>query len=267
MTEKPNAVRSIAAGLTAPVLFFMLCVFYPTPDITRMPAVFSDGPTVFSMPSFDTPSDAEARKSAFFHFLRPIIDSENRRIQTIRNTVTALAARGADQPLTPQEILWLTVLAEQYGLKPADAHAPSLFARLLKRVDTVPASLALAQAANESGWGSSRFARKGNNLFGQWTWAKGTGMVPKYRDRDKSHEVAKFTSINESVRSYIHNLNTHPGYRSFRALRQTMRSEGAPLSALALAEGLQSYSSKGKTYIKHIRTIIRDNEKHLNIQG
>lgn len=267
MTEKPSAVRSIAAGLMVTAFFFVLCRLYPTPEITRMPAVFSEGRTVFSMPSFGVLSDVEIRKAAFFNVLRPVIDSENQRIQTIRDTITTLSDRNPDQPLNPRESLWLTVTADHYGLKSSGIHDPELFARLLKRVDTVPASLALAQAAIESGWGSSRFARTGNNLFGQWTWTKGAGMVPKYRDQGKSHEVARFASINESVRSYMHNLNSHSGYRSFRALRQTMRDDGSPLSGLDLAEGLEKYSSKGKTYIKHIRSIILNNEKHLNIQG
>jgi Bax protein len=267
MTDKPNAGRSIAAGLVVSALFFILCRLYPTPEITRTPAGFSEGRTVFSLPSFAVHSDVEKRKAAFFDVLRPVIVSENQRIQALRDTITTLCDRSPDQPLDPRESLWLTVMADHYGLESSENHDPELFARLIKRVDTVPVSLALAQAAIESGWGSSRFARTGNNLFGQWTWAKGTGMVPKYRDQGKSHEVARFMSINESVRSYMHNLNTHTGYRSFRNLRQTMRNEETPLSGLVLAEGLESYSSKGKTYIKQIRSIIINNEKHMNIQG
>lgn len=132
--------------------------------------------------------------------------------------------------------------------------------RLLRRVDIVPPSLALAQAANESAWGTSRFAREGNNLFGQWCYTPGCGLVPMRRELGGRHEVKRFDWPYDSVASYVHNLNTHPAYRGFRQTRESLQDESQTLSGLALLDGLRSYSERGPEYLTAIRNIIVKND-------
>ncbi|HOP17854.1 MAG TPA: glucosaminidase domain-containing protein, partial [Gammaproteobacteria bacterium] len=145
-----------------------------------------------------------------------------------------------------------TYRVEGNPLKDADARAT-----LISRVDSVPASLALAQAANESAWGKSRFAREGNNLFGIWTYDEDKGIVPLRRAPGKKHLVRKFDSIGDSVRYYLHTLNSHPAYASLREIRAGMRANGQALDALMLAGGLTNYSARGEQYVELIRDMIR----------
>ena len=133
------------------------------------------------------------------------------------------------------------------------------FTGLRHKLDVIPPSLILAQAANESAWGTSRFATKGNNLFGQWCFSKGCGLVPRGRAEGASHEVAKFSSPYRSVRAYIQNLNRHPTYQLLRDVRLEDRRDNAPLSGLELAEGLLGYSERGEEYIEEIRAMIHYN--------
>jgi uncharacterized FlgJ-related protein len=132
-------------------------------------------------------------------------------------------------------------------------------AALLQRVDTLPVSLVLAQAAIESGWGTSRFAREGNNLFGQWCFDPGCGLVPAARRTGARHEVAAYASVNDSIDAYLLNINTHSAYRDLRELRARARAEGREPTGLELATGLRSYSERGELYVQDVRSIIRGN--------
>lgn len=132
--------------------------------------------------------------------------------------------------------------------------------RLLRRVDVIPVKLVLAQAANESAWGTSRFAREGNNLFGQWCFTKGCGMVPIRRAEGASHEVALFTTPAASVRAYMLNLNSGGAYEHFRKIRIGLKRMNKPQSAIVLAAGLEKYSERGRDYVRSIRDMIRGNE-------
>ena len=142
---------------------------------------------------------------------------------------------------------------ENFGGTPAE------WETLLRRVDVVPPSLALAQAANESAWGTSRFARDGNNYFGQWCFEQGCGLVPKRRDEGRAHEVATFSSPVESVERYMANLNTHDAYRPLRERREQLRESEAPITGIQLAAGLEKYSERGEEYIAELRSMIRFN--------
>jgi Bax protein len=126
-------------------------------------------------------------------------------------------------------------------------------------VDVVPVSLALAQAAIESGWGTSRFARQGNAIFGQWTSQDGKGLVPSARPEGKTHKVRSFDRLSESVEAYLLNLNTHRAYRDFRTLRQQSRNSGERPKGEVLATGLEAYSEKGEEYVDLLRDMIRVN--------
>jgi Bax protein len=209
------------------------------------------------MPDFTAYEAGPERKSQFFEFMRPLIREENARILEQRERLQALADEGEVGWLDRR---WLRGLAEDYGLEAEEYEDDTLMAALLRRVDAVPVSLALAQAAKESGWGTSRFARKGYNLFGQWCYEPGCGLVPRSRGEGRSHEVRAFDSPRDSVASYLRNINTHPGYRELRRARAGLRAAGRPLSGLVLAEQLHRYSERGEAYVQEIKGLIRYND-------
>lgn len=206
-------------------------------------------------PDFTTMPAGDARKSAFVDFLVPIIEAQNAWRQQDRRRLEAL------QPdaLSSEEIAWLQELAGRYELDPEQSRS-ELIARLLTHVDAIPPSLALAQAAKESGWGTSRFATEGNNFFGERCWEAGCGIVPDERSDAGSFEVRRFESVEASVSSYMRNINTHPDYAPLRESRARMRSRNEPLSGTELAELLGPYSERRESYTQDIRTMIEQNE-------
>jgi Bax protein len=156
--------------------------------------------------------------------------------------------------IAAKDRLWLAVMADRYRTKRGDIFM------LLDRVDVVPPSMALAQAAEESGWGTSRFAREGNAIFGQWTFSEIGDLVPHKRDAGKKHRIRSFSSLLNSVRAYVYNLNGHLAYREFRSLRAQMRAGGKTLEGVVLIGKLLGYSQKGQKYVDVIREIIRFNK-------
>lgn len=217
-------------------------------------------PGRLELPDFGRIERVEERKSAFFEFLAPIVAAENRRVLAQRERLLTLAEKlEANQRLSPLHRRWMRELAAEYELEwPGESRAQTV-SELLRRIDTVPLPLALVQAAKESGWGLSRFAREGNNLFGQWCYSPGCGIVPAQRAAGASHEVAAFDSVRESVRRYVNNLNTHESYRPLRELRQAERLAGNAPSALTLADGLILYSERREAYVEDIKAILRAN--------
>ena len=217
------------------------------------------------LPDFGAIEQVAERKQAFFEYMTPLVETENGRIQKERRQLLKIAGRLAnDRQPSILDRNRLAHLAVKYDLSwPVDDWSEAL-STLLRRVDTVPAGLVLAQAAEESGWGRSRFARQGNNLFGHWCYARGCGIVPAGRDTGAAHEVAAFDSVRDSVQRYLYNLNTHPAYRPFRQLRQAERQAGHEPRALVLAAGLGNYSQRGENYVADIRSIIRTNERLID---
>ncbi len=218
----------------------------------------TDVPRVFlaKLPD-DLPSvhEVELRKTAFFKTILPLVLNENERIAKDRQRLQRLKARqalGYDMPAADR--LWLAVLAERYRMKNDD------LGELLRRVDVIPVSLAIAQAAEESGWGTSRFAQTGNALFGQWTVASDIGIVPEDREEGMTHKIKAFDNLAQSVAAYMRNLNTHRAYREFRAKRVTQRTWGDPLDGRALAGTLLRYSERGEKYVRSLRTIMDAND-------
>lgn len=198
--------------------------------------------------------DATARKAIFFQTILPLILHINEEILADRRRLWQLRHHlRLGERLNATDRLWLAVMAERYRVKRGDVDA------LLNRVDIVPVSLALAQSAEESGWGTSRFGRDGNALFGMWTTARDGGMTPLRRDQGKTHKVKAYGSLLESVRSYVRNLNRHGAYRQFRRARARMRRAGAPLEGAVLAGELAGYAQRGADYVAAIRTIIKAN--------
>jgi len=199
------------------------------------------------------------RKAVFFLSLLPMVLIVNDEILAQREFLLELDRKLArHQALGAMEEKRFASLANEYGLKKFEFGRLDI-GRLLDRVDQVPPSLVLAQAANESGWGTSRFALQANNLFGQWTFTPGTGLVPEGRPKGETYEVRLFDNLLDSVRSYMKNLNTHPAYRSFRQLRRELREQGAPLKGIHLAQGLKNYSIRRDEYVKEIVDLIRTN--------
>lgn len=213
------------------------------------------------LPDFKKYEDAGKRKKKFFDFMRPIIEAENQRVMAQRNFVKkSLGAYKLGWTMTEERLNRLEKLAVQYRVKNADFQSRETYKKLLMRIDKVPVSLALIQAANESAWGTSYFAREGNNMFGQWCFTGGCGLVPRNRPEGAKHEVAVYPSVAHSVRAYIHNLNTHRAYSHFRNLRYELRQNNKPLDGDYLAPGLQRYSSKGMEYVSIIRSMLKSND-------
>jgi Bax protein len=197
----------------------------------------------------------DTRKRVFLRAILPLVLKVNEGILLERGRLLALRQRAeAGRDFTPAARIWLEDLARRYGVETLD------FDELLTRVDAVPPALALAQAAEESGWGTSRFALEGNAPFGQWTWDPENGIVPSKRDNGKSHLVRVYDHLLDGVQAYSLNLNTHAAYRGFRKMRADMRRTGHELDGYALAGTLTRYSERGAAYIESIRTIMRIND-------
>ena len=203
-------------------------------------------------------------KKRFLEGLIPLIRQENERILTLRSELGRLLARlDAGQTVSERESQRLEKLARHYRVEGNVLKQSEARSELLDRIDIIPVSLALAQAATESAWGKSRFAREANNLFGIWTYDESKGLVPKRREAGKTHLVRKFDSRGESVRYYMHNLNTHPAYKALRRIRAEHRRRGESLDGMDLAEGLERYSAKGREYIEMIQRMIKQNSLAL----
>lgn len=196
--------------------------------------------------------DVKDKKKRFFDFMRPIVNDENNRILALREKL--MAARK-----NKNQASFVAQTADDYSVD-WDAGKDN-WDKLLQRVDGVALELVLAQSANESAWGQSRFAKKGSNYFGQWCYKKGCGLVPKRRDKGTKHEVAKFSSVNKSVRSYLKNINTGRVYVPLRQVREKNREAGKKPNAIAQAGGLIKYSQRREAYVKEIRAMIRYNQK------
>ena len=202
-------------------------------------------------------TDVKKKKALFFRALLPIVLAENEKVAELRRHIQQLLKKGVTQ-LDAAERRWLETIAQQHKVK-GDITDAQWQRKLLRRVDVVPPALVLAQAANESAWGTSRFARQGNNLFGQWTYRQSEGIVPLGRPEGETYAVRAFTSIDASVRGYIQNINSNAAYAELRRLRQQMRDNGEALDSHVLATGLMAYSARGEEYIAELQAMMRSN--------
>lgn len=198
----------------------------------------------------------EVRKSLFFRALLPLVMQVNGEIAMQRDRLIALR----DHPdMSRRDRDWLNRTAGRY--RALDAETGKIdWDLLLRRVDLVPPSLALAQGALESGWGRSRFARQGNALFGQWTWTEGEGIVPKDREEGKTHAVKSFRNLLASVRGYMTNLNTAGPYTRLRKAREKLAKAGKAVTGHELAGHLDKYSEEGALYVRKVRDMISVNK-------
>ena len=191
----------------------------------------------------------KAKKETFLQIVLPLVVAENEKIETDRNYLLKVI-RDND---SDEKLQWLKRKFKEYKVKDGDIN------ELIEKVDIVPTSIALAQAAKESGWGTSRFALEGNAIFGQWTW-DGVGIEPLDKSNDQSHKILKFPILRASVKAYITNLNTHPSYKSFREKRLMLRQNNKALSGIDLIHELANYAETGKEYTRILEQIIEQND-------
>jgi len=203
------------------------------------------------------------RKATFIRFTLPLIQRANELILRDRDRVLDLNRRTErGWALSPADTAWLAFITERYGMKKKNIRG------LLARVDIIPPSLAIAQAAEESGWGTSRFATEGNALFGQRIYRRGDkGMIPHKRPKGKSFKVRAFAQLIDGVKAYVHNLNSHFAYEKFREQRAELRAKKRDIDGYLLAGTLTRYSERGHDYVDSIRSIMRENALGLFDSG
>jgi len=213
-----------------------------------------------SLPDFTDHKNTKEKKAAFFGYLLPKVQAVNVEILDDRKRLLKIRDQLSDSDSAGFfDDRFLKKMARYYSFKNIPEKVNRAFAiMVLKRVDVISPSLVLAQAANESGWGTSRFARKGNNLFGMHA-TDGSGMVPKRRGKGQIFTVAAYDTPQDSLDAYIHNLNTKGSYRQLRQIRATLRSRNQTISAYALANGLMNYSERGSAYINELQSMISSN--------
>ena len=189
------------------------------------------------------------KKETFLQILLPLVVAENEKIKKDRKYLFEILKDNASKKNT----IWINKKYKEYRVSNKNID------ELIEKIDIIPTSVALAQAAKESGWGTSRFALEGNAIFGQWTW-NGVGMAPLDKDEDQKHKILKFPLLRASVKAYITNLNTHPGYKKFRKKRLKLRAKNKNLSGLDLIHELDNYAQTGKEYTKVLEQIIKQND-------
>ena len=189
------------------------------------------------------------RKELFIQIILPLVIKENNNIKLDRKKLFSILNKSKN---TKKEKVWLNSKFKQYGVVNKD------LSTLKIRMDEVPVSMAIAQAAKETGWGTSRFAQEGNALFGQWTWS-GVGIKPAAADYGSTHKIMKFKVLQASVRAYKRNLNTHFSYKNFRIARAELRDKEKKLDSIILSEHLDKYAETGKEYVRVLQQIIKQN--------
>ena len=194
--------------------------------------------------------NTKERKELFIQIILPLVIKENNNIKLDRIKLFGVLNKSKN---TNNEKNWLEKKFKQYGVTNKD------LSTLKIRLDEIPISMAIAQAAKETGWGTSRFAQEGNALFGQWTWT-GEGIKPAGADDDSTHKVMKFKVLQASVKAYHRNLNTHSSYKEFRSARAQLRDEGKELDSSILTKYLDRYAETGKEYVKILQQIINQNQ-------
>ncbi len=197
----------------------------------------------------NTLGNTKQKRELFIKIILPLILDENLKITEDREKLFKILSKNFN---TVGERVWLKRRFKQYKIEDGD------LAKLKMRMDIIPVSIAIAQAANESGWGTSRFALEGNALFGQWTWSK-KGISPKKKDKNKTHKVLQFQVLKASVKAYKNNLNTHNAYKEFREARAQLRQDNKEIIGTELTKYLERYASIGEKYVLILDDIIRKN--------
>lgn len=219
-----------------------------------------------ALPNFSSIDNSTERKREFISFMAPLIKQENDSLRSLRMKIKQLyVSYQLGHNIPSNKIEWLANLAKEYRVKETNFPSEESFRALLLHVDIIPVELALAQAANESAWGTSFFARKGNNIFGKWCFSKGCGIVPRSRAEGSHHEVKAYSSVSASVEDYLHHLNSHPAYKQLRVLRYEQRKQGQQPEGYHIALGLQKYSAIGMKYVNILRSIMNKNQELMDV--
>ncbi|WP_440876843.1 glucosaminidase domain-containing protein [Thalassotalea sp. PLHSN55] len=215
------------------------------------------------LPDFRSIVDVKEKKRQFFAFIRPSVEQENDKILELREQLLTIVDKlSLEDPLSEHETALLKTNAKKYKVSGQYSQLYQAHQLLLK-VDIIPTELVLVQAANESAWGTSRFARIGLNYFGIWCYRKGCGMVPSGRNEGARHEVAAFDSVDHAVERYLFNINTNNAYQVFRTIRAQLRSNEEELAPEILATGLLPYSERGIDYVLELTEMIRHNQDYF----
>ena len=274
--SKSSASKSLALKVTALALVGSISLVGPMlyqqeEERRRAGQVAQDSEQKFgdlsvpsNKPDFAAIEDVNEKKDTFFSYLRPSINIENKRITKERAFLTKLSETGLSN-VDSEDASYAKQLGKLYSLPvPSSGLDDAWLKKMLNRVNVLPEALVLTQAANESAWGTSRFATKANNYFGHWCYTKGCGLVPLQRNEGSSHEVATFSSSQESVHRYFMNLNRNRAYADLRAIRAKLAAKGDDLlttqTATELSNGLLKYSERGSDYVTDLQAMIRHNE-------
>ncbi len=259
--------KSIRTRLWVGTVTFIAVLAFFYPFILPPSKVVEPGAEVenteYPIPDFSQYQRVTDKKKAFFEYLKPEIEKQNQNILMQRSTLLMLREKVSDgEIISASQLQSLNEICTTYRVECADL-TKDVFSELLLKVDIIPFELVLVQAANESAWGTSRFARQGYNFFGLWCFRTGCGFVPRQRDAGTHHEVAKFSSLEQGVSRYLNNLNRHYAYQELRVIRATLRDTQQPVTAEALMDGLLSYSERGQAYIEELQAMIRVNRKYM----
>ncbi|MDG4718564.1 MULTISPECIES: glucosaminidase domain-containing protein [Thalassospira] len=247
--KKPKPVYRRGPEVAALNQYFK-SIGYDLSDVTEVPRVY-----IKRVPKgLGELASVDERKMLFLRIMLPLAMRVNEEIITRRDRLMAIQAKGiSGTPVSAADQQWVEQLMKRYRVTDGGMTA------LLERIDVIPASLILAQSAEESGWGTSRFVRTGNALFGQWAWGDDEGIVPEDREEGKTHVIKAFGSLMDSVRAYARNINSHPAYQDLRQRRASMRTEGQLINGWDLAETLTKYSERGPEYVDSLHAIMRAN--------
>lgn len=263
------AVTLLVLGLIAPFTFLTLekgIEQKPPVPVKVVPKVVKKVEQPLhdvKLPNFAEIRDVKEKKRQFFAFIKPAVLDENNRILALRDDIERLIAQlTLEQPFSAQDLALVAHLVKKYKVSKKFSLLTQLY-ELQVKVDVIPPALILVQAANESAWGTSRFARIGLNFFGVWCYKKGCGMVPGSRDTGAKHEVAAYSSIKQGVARYVHNINTNSAYIVFRTIRSQLREQNQPLAPEILATGLIPYSERGTDYVLELTEMIRHNRQYF----
>jgi Bax protein len=264
-------ISALVIGLVAPFTFLKPTLNPPPLVVNKVvPVVVVKEKVVeqplhdVNIPNFSSIRDVKAKKRQFFQYIYPAIVKENGNLLALRlEVLTMIEVLFLEENLLDEQQALLDRLIKKYKVSKKYSLLQQLN-ELRLRIDVVPIELALVQAANESAWGTSRFARIGLNFFGMWCYKKGCGMVPSGRDTGAKHEVAAFNSIEHGVQRYLHNINTNHAYGVFRTIRGQLRAQKQPLSPQILATGLMRYSIRGTDYVLEITEMIRHNKTYFD---
>lgn len=218
-------------------------------------------------PDFAAIKQVKLKKQAFFDYLRPGIAIENQRIEKERLRLLAIANDFQSGSVTLEQLEYAKRVGKLYNLAlDGEQISQAWLSEMLHRVNVIPQGLVMVQGANESAWGTSRFATQANNYFGQWCYKKGCGLVPLQRSEGSTHEVAKFVSVQQSIHGYFMNVNRNRAYKELREIRFQRAQAGLSLTntdaAAALTNGLLKYSERGEAYVNDLQSMIRHNKQY-----